>query len=173
MEKLGKDKPAYGHAIILGLLALGFVLSVASNQACDLTARTVSGILNLAGIPAEYASPPREIRIVLEDGALFVFSVSLECSGLLALVVLAVISVFTVGLLKGDLRVKLLWFVSSGAVGLVWNLGRLTSIIAVAPLLGLAMFRFVSYALGPVLDILWVVSMWALAMSCLRRDASA
>jgi len=169
---LGKEKPAFRHAIIHVSLALIVALFLASGYAWDLTARMSVDILSLAGIQAEYVSPLFLMYVRLLDGTVAGFQVLIECSGLVTLLVFTFISTFTIGLLKGPLKIKLLWFTLSILIGFVWNLSRLASVIAIAYNFGLPAFSFAHYILGPTIDFVWVVSSWALGMSWLEKEES-
>jgi exosortase/archaeosortase family protein len=79
----------------------------------------------------------------------------------------------TIGLLKGSLLRKTVWFILSVAVGLSWNINRLVVVIIIAYRFGLSTFSFTHYFLGPFIDFVWVVSMWALGMSSIQRKEIA
>jgi len=165
-----KEKPALRHAIVLVCLALIIALFLASGYAWDLTAKTATSVLDLAGIHSEYISPQFLIYVKLLDGSLVGFQVLMECSGLITLLIFSFVSAFTVGLLRGDLKTKLVWFLLSASVGFVWNLSRLAAVLAVAYNFGMTAFSFVHFVLAPTIDFVWVVSTWALGMSWLKRE---
>jgi len=168
-----KEKPAFRHAIVQASLALLVALSLTSGHTWDLIARMSVNILGLAGVQTEYVAPQFMIYVGLLDGTVVGFQVLVECSGLITLVVFTFISAFTVGLLRGSLKTKLSWFILSVGVGFAWNLSRLASVIAVAFNFGLDAFSFVHYVLAPTVDFAWIVSLWALGMSWLKREGSA
>ncbi|MCW4021173.1 MAG: exosortase/archaeosortase family protein, partial [Candidatus Bathyarchaeota archaeon] len=147
-------------------------LFLASGYAWDLSARTSTNLLNLAGIQTEYVSQQFLMYVRLLDGTVIGFQVLIECSGLITLLVFAFISVFTIGLIKGTLTTKLGWFTLSVAVGFVWNLCRMASVIVVAYNFGLPAFEFAHYILAPTIDFVWVVSLWAVGMSWLKKEES-
>jgi len=165
-----KQKPAYRHATVQACLALIIAVFLASGYAWDLTARTTMKILDAAGIHTVYVAPEFLIYVRLLDGTVVGFQVLLECSGLITLLVFTFISAFTIGLLNGSLKTKILWFGLSVLVGFVWNLSRLASVIAIAYSFGLAAFSFTHYVLAPTIDFVWVVSSWALGMSWLKKE---
>jgi exosortase/archaeosortase family protein len=165
-----KEKPALRHAIVLVSLALVIALFLASGYAWDLTAGTATTILNLAGIRTNYVGPQYLMYVKLLDGSVVAFQVLMECSGLITLLIFSFISSFTVGLLKGNLKTKLVWFMISAAVGFTWNLSRLAAVIAVAYNFGMTAFSFVHFVLAPTIDFVWVVSTWSVGMSWLKRE---
>jgi len=166
----GKEKPAFHHAAIQVSLALVFALFLVSGQAWDLMARICTAALDYAGIQNEYVSPLYLIYVRLLDGTVVGFEVLVECSGLISLLVFSFISAFTIGLLRGALATKLIWFILSLGAGILWNLGRLISVIAVAYHFGLPAFSFVHYILAPAVDFVWIVSLWAVGMSWLKKE---
>lgn len=167
---LGKEKPMFRHAVIQGSLALMVALFLASGYAWDLTARVSTMILNLAGIETKYVSQLFLMYVRLLDETVAGFQVLIECSGLITLAVFSFISAFTIGLLRGPLKTKLIWFILSVGVSLVWNVNRLAFVIALAYNFGLQIFSFAHYVLAPSIDFIWVVSMWAIGMSWLRKN---
>jgi len=165
---LEKERPMFRHAAIQGSLALIIAIFLASGYAWDITARATTVILNYIGIRTEYVSPLLLMYVRLLDGTIVGFQVLMECSGLITVAIFAAISTFTIGLLKGSILTKTIWFLLSIGTGLVWNLNRLVIVIAVAYNFGLTAFSFVHYLLAPFVDFIWVVSMWSLGMSWLK-----
>jgi exosortase/archaeosortase family protein len=170
---MGKEKPLFHHAAIQVSLAIIFALFLTSSQAWDLIARICTNVLNFAGIRTQCVSSSSLVYVRLLDGMVVGFKVLVECSGLITLLVFTFISCFTIGLLKGALTRKLIWFVLSVAVGFAWNINRLTLVIAVAYYCGLPAFSFIHYVLAPTIDFVWIVSLWAVGMSWLKREESA
>ncbi len=169
----GKEKPVFSHAAIQLSLALILAFFLASNQAWDLIARICIGMLSSVGIQTAYVNPLYLIYVRLLDGTIAGFEVLVECSGLITMLVYAFISSFTIGLLRGNLVVKLVWFVLSISIGFLWNVCRLASVISVAYYYGLSAFSFIHYILAPTIDFVWIVSLWAIGMSMLKRGESA
>jgi len=163
------EKPEFRHAAIQGSLAIAIAAFLATSYSWDLTAQTATSLLNLGGIKTNYASALFLMYVRLLDGTVAGFQVLIECSGLITLAVFSFISTFTIGLLKGSLLVKLFWFAVSLAVGLAWNVSRLVFVVAVAYNFGISAFSFAHYVLSPSIDFVWIVSMWALGMSHLKR----
>jgi len=169
-EDRDKEKPVLHHAAVQLSLALTFALLLVSGRAWDLIARICTMVLDYAGIQNEYVSPLYLIYVRLLDGTVVGFEVLVECSGLISLLVFSFISAFTIGLLRGSLVAKLIWFILSLGAGFLWNLGRLISVIVVAYNFGLPAFSFVHYILAPAVDFVWIVSLWAVGMSWLKRE---
>ena len=168
-----REKPVFRHAIIQGVLALPIAFFFTSSHAWDLTARISSETLNLVGVETVYVPSLFSIYVRLMDGTLTGFQVLLECSGLYIVSIFSFISIFTIGLLKGSLLKKIVWFLLSIGVGLIWNINRLTSVIIIAYSFGLSTFFFTHYFLGPFIDFLWVVSTWSIGMSWIREGKSS
>jgi len=166
----GKTKPMFRHAFIQGLLALVFALFLATGYAWDLIGKASAWILNGVGVRADYVSPLYLAYVQLLDGTLVGFQVLIQCSGLVTVAIFSFIFAFTIGLLRGSLSIKIVWFLLSVCVGFLWNINRLVFVIIIAYYFGLSAFSFAHYILGPFVDFLWVVMMWSLAMSQLRRE---
>ena len=158
------------HAAILVCFAVVLSLFLATGVAWDLTARASTSILEFSGISTRYVGQQYLMYVRLMDGSVVGFQVQLECSGLITLIVFTFVSAFTVGLLRGNLRNKLIWFLLSAGMGFVWNISRLASVIAVAYNFGIPAFSFVHFVLAPTIDFVWVVTAWALGMSWLKRE---
>ena len=164
-----KEKPRLVHAFILGLLATVFSLFLATGYTWALTARASRSLLNLASISTNYLDSTFTIFVRLLDGSSVGFKILIESSGLISVAIFCFIFVFTIGLLHGSLRTKITWLVLGIAVGLLWNVVRLAFTIGIAYRFGLGAFFLFHYLLSPSIDFIWIVSMWALAMSRLRK----
>ena len=165
-----KEKPFFRHAAVILFLTSIFALLAASSYVLESTARISAEILDLTGIEAEYLSQESLMRVRLIDGSIVDFPVTMRCSGLIPLLIFAFISVFTVGLLKGVLVTKIAWFISGISLGYAWKIGQLASAMAIAHSFGLDAFTFARYVLAPSTDFVWIVSLWALGMSWLKRE---
>ncbi len=159
------------HAAILVCLAVILSLFLATGIAWDMTARASTSILEFSGIGTQYVGDQYLMYVRLMDGSVVGFQIQLECSGLITLLVFTFVSAFTVGLLKGSLRNKLVWFLLSAGMGFVWNISRLAAVIAVAYNFGITAFSFVHFILAPSVDFLWIVSAWGIGMSWLKKEA--
>ncbi|HIE18424.1 TPA: exosortase/archaeosortase family protein, partial [Candidatus Bathyarchaeota archaeon] len=155
-------------------LVFAFILAafLASGYAWDIIARAAVNLLEATGIQAAYVSRLFLMYVRLLDGSVVGFQVLLECSGLITLLIFTFISSLTIGLLRGSLKIKIVWFLLSISVGFMWNLFRLASVIAVAYNFGIPAFWFVHYILAPTIEFVWIVSAWALGMSWLKRRRS-
>ena len=167
-----KERPRVSHAMIQ--LTLSFILAafLASGYAWDMIARASARMLESVGIKVKYLSDLFLMYVRLLDGSVVGFQILLECSGLITLLIFAFISSLTIGLLNGSLFVKTAWFIFSASIAFLWNLLRLASVIAIAYNFGLEAFRLAHFVLAPTIDFLWVVSLWALGMSLIRRRRS-
>jgi exosortase/archaeosortase family protein len=148
-------------------IVVAFFLS--SSYCWNLTAGLATALDSFFGVPVRYLSEQLTIYVTLPDGGLAVFKVLLECSGLVTLMIFAFLWTFTIGLLKGSLLVKLMWFGLSLAFGYVWNLFRLSLVMAMAYEFGMPAYSFTYYVLGPTVDFLWIVCLWAVGLALLKR----
>jgi exosortase/archaeosortase family protein len=148
-------------------IVVAFFLS--SSYCWNLTAGLATGLDSFFGVPARYLGEQLAIYVMLPDGRLAVFQVLLECSGLVTLMIFAFLSAFTIGLLKGSLKVKLAWFGLSLAFGYIWNLFRVSLVVAMAYEFGMSAYSFTHYILGPTIDFLWIVCLWAVGLALLKR----
>jgi len=167
-----KKKPRFKHALILVLLAVAFTLFLVSGYAWDLIGKTTTWILNSVGIRADYVSPLYLIYVKLIEGSLVGFQVLVECSGLVTVAIFSFIYTFTIGLLKGSILNKVLWFLLSIGVGFIWNINRLAFVIIITYNFGLSAFSSIHYLIGPFIDFLWVTTMWSLSMSRLKKEGN-
>lgn len=126
-------------------------------------------MLRLAGIETTYLSQESMIQIRLSDGTVSAFPVEPERSGIITLLVFASISALTIGLLTGNLGEKIAWFMLSIGLGCAWNTSQLVLLIAIVHTFGFNAFTLAGYVLAPSIDIMWIVSLWALGMSWLKR----
>ncbi|MEM2888486.1 MAG: exosortase/archaeosortase family protein [Candidatus Bathyarchaeia archaeon] len=164
------EKPKFAHALVLTCIAVAIAVFLASGHAWNLTAKIVAEILKASGVDVNYVAPLYLMYVKVPEGKVVGFQVLVECSGLLTLVIFAFLSVFTIGLLRGSLKYKILWFCLSAGIGFVWNVSRLASIIITANAFGMSAFTFIHYVLAPTIDFVWVVSAWAIGMTWLRRE---
>ena len=165
-----RERPVYGHAIVQGILALFITIFLASPYAWDLTARATTAILSIVGVRTSYTTPLSPMYVRLMDGTLSGFNILLECSGLITVAIFSFMSSMTIGLLKGSLLEKTVWFILSVAVGFFWNINRLAVVIIIAYRFGLSAFSLSHYFVGPFIDFAWVVSMWSLGMSSIQKE---
>jgi len=168
-----KEKPQFLHAAIQLAFAFTLAAFLASGYAWDMIARVAVSLLEMTGIRTAYVGELFLMYVRLLDGSVVGFRVLLECSGLVTLLIFAFISSFTIGLLRGSLKIKIIWFLLSMCIGFLWNLFRLASVIAVAYNFGIPSFELMHYILAPTIDFVWIVSSWALGMSWLKREESA
>jgi len=165
-----KEKPTFRHAIVLACLATIIAIFLASSYALDLIASTATTVLDLSGVHADYVNPQFLMYVRLLDGSMHGFQVLMECSGPITLLIFSFISALTIGLLKGDLKTKLVWFILSASMCFVWNLSRLAALIAIAYSFGISTFYVAHFVLALTVDFIWVVSTWALGLSWLKRE---
>jgi len=167
-----KEKPIFRDALIMGSLAVAIGVFLLLRYSWDIVASIAYSILRASGVEAVYDRKHLTISMVLLDGRPANFEVLVECSGIVTLGIFAVISTFTVGLFRGRLPIKIGWFLLSLAVGLLWNINRVTLALFVAYNYGIDAFSAVHFLLAPTIDFIWIVSMWALGMSLVKREGS-
>jgi len=167
-----KEKPKFRHALVLGSLALILATFLSTRYSWNITALLAWQMLKLSGVESTYDPLSSQITVQLLDGTVTSFNISIEFSGLVTVAIFAVISTFTVGLLRGSILTKLGWFLLGTGVGILWNVNRLALVIAVAYNFGMSAFSFIHYLVGPAIDFIWIVSMWALGMSWLKKGGT-
>ena len=168
-----KEKPRYSDALALGLLAIALCSLLVVGYAWDMAAKASVGLLYLANIKTYYLAPLPTVFMRLLDGSTVGFQILVECSGFVSVAIFSFLFVFTVGLFKGRLRTKIVFFILSIVIGLIWNVNRLAFVMAVAYRFGLGAFFVVHYIVSPTIDFLWIVAMWSLTMSRLRIETAA
>jgi len=164
-----KEKPVFRDALIMGLIAVAIGVFLILEYSWDMIASATYWILKSTGVDVTYTRPLMLISLSLRDGTLVGFQVLMECSGIVTVGVFAAISTFTVGLLKGSILRKIGWFLLSIGLGLMWNINRVILAIFMAYNFGISAFSLVHYLLAPSIDFIWIVSLWALGMSLIKR----
>lgn len=167
-----KEKPLFQHATVILLVALVAVLFAASDYAMDSTAEISTKVLGLGGIQAAYLREQSLVQVRLKGGPVVDFPVTIEIAGFTTLLVFSIISAFTIGLLRGALIRKITWFILANSLGYAWKIGQFVAVIAIAHEFGYNGFTFVRYILAPSTDFVWIVSLWALGMSLLKKEES-
>ena len=89
---------------------------------------------------------------------------ALEGPTLISIMIFNLLSVLLTFPLRGPLWCKMLWLGLGSFVGLAWNFIRL-SLMAVT--VGMSVFQIVHFAIGPVVDFMWIVPVWSLGLSAL------
>jgi hypothetical protein len=85
-----------------------------------------------------------------------------------ALVSIAVFNflfIFLIFPLRGPLLRKVFLLVSGNLVGLAWYFIRSSSLAASAYYLGVDAFKVLYVVIGPIIDLIWIVSVWSLGLS--------
>ncbi|HIE14336.1 TPA: exosortase/archaeosortase family protein [Candidatus Bathyarchaeota archaeon] len=163
-----KEKPVFKDALIMGSLSLTIGFFLVYKCSCSFIAFAVYSIISASGITAIYDEIHQTISIVLPDGTPVSFEVLSQCSGIVTIGIFAVISTFTIGLIKGRVHIKIAWFIVSLIVGFLWNINRLAIALLVAYNFGINAFSIIHFLFAPTVDFVWVVSMWALGMSLVK-----
>jgi len=168
--RTGKEKPLFHHAAVILFLTVVLALLVASSYALELTAEVTAKVLDLGGIQARYLREQSLIQVRLMDAVVVDFPVTVEVSGFTTLLVFSFVFAFTVGLLRGALVLKVAWFITAIGLGYAWKVGQLVAAIAIAHDFGLNALILAGYILAPSTDFVWIVSLWALGMSWLKKE---
>mgnify|MGYP000103037488 CR=1 FL=1 len=96
----------------------------------------------------------------------FIAIVGIQCSGAISTAVFSIIMLATV-FPHRDIprRIKLLGLLAGAVISLVWNTLRVALAIAVGYYFGTLAFQAVHYGLGPAIDFLWIVAIWAATLA--------
>ena len=84
---------------------------------------------------------------------------------LVSITVFNFLFVFLIFPLKGSLLRKVFLLVSGNIVGLAWYLIQSSFQVASAYYLGGEAFKVVYVVIGPIIDLIWIVSVWSLGLS--------
>jgi len=89
---------------------------------------------------------------------------TLDGSALISIIIFNLLSVLLTFPLHGPLWCKILWLGLGNLVGFAWNLIRLSLITAITTT---GLLHIVHFAIGPVIDFMWITSIWSLGLSVL------
>jgi len=96
---------------------------------------------------------------------------SLRCilneSALISIALFNFLFAFLLFPLEGPLFRKVCLLIAGNIVGLVWYLLRSSFEAASVFYLGADAFRIIAVVIGPVVDLIWIVSVWSLGLSVL------
>jgi len=99
--------------------------------------------------------------------AILVYSLlqsTLDGSALISIIIFNLLSVLLTFPLHGPLWCKILWLGLGNLVGFAWNLIQLSLIATIATT---GLLHIVYLAIGPVIDFMWIISIWSLGLSVL------
>ena len=166
-----REKPNYRHALGQVALAVAIAVVLASPISWNVTADIVSRFLSFGSITHYYVNGIRTptLFVKLTDGSIVGFLVLIECSGIIGVIIFTLLVAPTMGLLGGSFKFKMAWLLLSVAIGLLWNINRLTLVVTTAYYFGMGVFTFIHYILAPFIDFLWMVAMWSFGTSFLKR----
>lgn len=88
-------------------------------------------------------------------------------SALISITVFNFLFIFLLFPLKGPLFRKICLLVAGNIVGLVWHFINASFGAASAFYLGADAFKIITVVIGPVIDLVWIVSVWSLSLSML------
>lgn len=86
---------------------------------------------------------------------------------LVSIAIFNILFIFLLFPLEGPLLRKVFLLVSGNLVGLAWYLIRSSFVVASAPYLGVGAFKVVYLIISPIIDLVWIVSVWSLGLSVL------
>lgn len=89
---------------------------------------------------------------------------ALDSSALISIIIFNLLSVLLTFPLHGPLWCKILWLGLGNLVGFAWNLIRLSLITAIATT---GLLHFMYLTIGPIIDFMWIISIWSLGLSVL------
>jgi len=98
---------------------------------------------------------------------IFVYSLlqnTLNGSALISLIIFNLLSVLLTFPLHGPLWCKILWLGLGNLVGFAWNLIQLSLITTIATT---GLLHFMYLTIGPIIDFMWIASIWSLGLSAL------
>jgi len=102
------------------------------------------------------------IGVVLAIVLIFVLQYFLNGSALISLVIFNLLFLLLTFPLNGSLWRKIVWLVLGNGVGVLWSLIRLSFSLVLG-----ADFYGIDFFLSHVIDFLWIVPIWSLALSSL------
>jgi len=106
--------------------------------------------------------------------AMFLVCASLHCMpnepALVSIAIFDFLFIFLIFSLEGPLLRKALLLVSGNLVGLAWYLIQSSFVAASAPYLEAGAFKVVYVIVCPIIDLVWIVSVWSLGLSVLASD---
>ena len=95
-------------------------------------------------------------------------------SALISIALFNFLFVFLLFPLEGSLFRKVCLLVAGNIVGLAWYLIQSLFRVASVFYLGVDAFKIITVVIGPIIDLVWIVSIWSLGLSVLasaqRRD---
>jgi hypothetical protein len=86
---------------------------------------------------------------------------------LVSIVIFNFLFIFLLFPLEGPLLRKVLLLVSGNLVGLAWYFIQSSFVVASAPYLEAGAFKVVYVIVCPIIDLVWIVSVWSLGLSVL------
>ena len=117
---------------------------------------------------------PNYLHMSVGIGAIsimFFICFTLRCifneSALIPIALFDFLFVFLLFPLEGPLFRKICLLVAGNCVGLAWYLIQSLFSAASVLYLGTYVFRIITVVIGPIIDLLWVVSIWSLGLSVL------
>jgi hypothetical protein len=102
------------------------------------------------------------IGVVIVLVLIFVLQYFLNGSALISLVIFNLLFLLLTFPLNGSLWRKIVWLVLGNGVGILWSLIRLSFSLVLG-----ANFYGIDFFLSHVIDFLWIVPIWSLALSSL------
>ena len=158
------------HSIAQGLLSIALLIIGFTALFRETIGCLITSALNFLGIEAEYSASIHTIEVSFLDGNMINFSIQKGFSGFLTMIIFTIIFVSTIGIMREKLLKKLLWLLTGIIVCIIWNVNRFVLSISMASIFGLPLFSIIHYLLGPIIDILLIVSLWSLALSHISRE---
>ena len=135
----------------------------------------MSGILLTSWQNSGYRTRrPNYLHVTVGVGvavAMFLVYSSLHCTpnetALISMAVFNFLFIFLIFPLEGPLLRKVFLLLSGNIVGLAWYLVQSSLGAASAYYLGVGALKVIYVVIGPVIDLIWIVSVWSLGLSFL------
>jgi exosortase/archaeosortase family protein len=97
-------------------------------------------------------------------------SIDWQYSGAVILLLISIIFFFSIFPIRGPLWIKFLWLFATLLFSLVWNVLRLSVVLATLYHLGSTMFLLTHYLAGIYIDFIYIVAFYSLALAHLARS---
>ena len=111
-----------------------------------------------------YADGP-QLGVRLLDGSTLEVALTWQRSGLISALIFGLLFAFFMLPLRGPVWLKMFWLELGFLAGFAWSFIRLLVAVFASYYLGAGAFTFAEFFAGPFSDLLWVITIWSLALS--------
>jgi len=168
------EKPQLLH-VMVGAVATVFSCYVLSQFFRAFLADATIQLLSLGQIPiGKSLSQDGPLLLVRSmNGSNLSIVLTWQRCGIFSIIIFGLLFTFLVFPLKGSVWLKLFWLGFGNAVGLTWVVVRLSAGVIVAYHFGIGAFTSLDFVIGPIIDLLWVISVWSLGLSLISRGKAS